>query len=122
MGGDVAMLKERAHAAAPSDDTGGPSWVSPVPAPPALRPGDWLLEGVDFHQKGGEIIGRMRAKEISLQSVSDEELKKWMWRTRSSVNRRDGPREPSSAPNWADAGTRAADAAARDMIAGAWRG
>lgn len=121
MGGDVAMLKTRAHATAPSDDSNSP-WLAPIAAPPALRPGDWLLEGVDFHQKGGEIIGRMRAKEISLQSVSDEDLKRWMWATRSAVNRRDGLREPSSAPNWADAGTRAADAAARDMIAGAWRG
>jgi len=37
--------------------------------------------------------------------------------------RRDAPREPSVAPPvWADAAAPAADAAARDMIANAWRG
>ena len=64
----------------------------------------------------------MRAKEMILQSVPDEDLKKWIWRARSSVNRRDAPREPSAPPPWAEAAARAADAAARDMIAGAWRG
>ena len=65
MKGDVAMLRERAHA--PSDAASSP-WLAPVAAPPALRPGDWLLEGVDYHQKGGEILGRMRAKDMALQS------------------------------------------------------
>ena len=119
MKGDVAMLKERAHAAAPDETS---PWLAPVAAPPVLRPGDWLLEGVDYHQKGGEILGRMRAKDMSLQSVSDEDLKRWIWRARSSCNRRDAPREPSAPPPWAEAAARAADAAARDMIAGAWRG
>ena len=119
MKGDVAMLRERAHV--PSDAASSP-WLAPVAAPPVLRPGDWLLEGVDYHQKGGEILGRMRAKEMRLQSVPDEDLKKWIWRARSSVNRRDAPREPSAPPPWADAAARAADAAARDMIDGAWRG
>ena len=121
MKGDVAMLRERAHSTAASDAASSP-WLAPVAAPPVLRPGDWLLEGVDFHQKGGEILGRMRAKEMMLQSVSDEDLKKWIWRARSSVNRRDAPREPSAPPPWAEAAARAADAAARDMIDGAWRG
>ena len=112
---------QRAHSTAPSDAATSP-WLAPVAAPPVLRPGDWLLEGVDYHQKGGEILGRMRAKEMMLQSVSDEDLKKWIWRARSSVNRRDAPREPSAPPPWAEAAARAADAAARDMIASAWRG
>ena len=60
----------------------------------------------------------MRAKEMMLQSVADEDLKKWIWRARSSVNRRDAPREPSAPPPWAEAAARPADAAARDMIAG----
>ena len=67
MKGDVAMLRERAHA--PSDAATSP-WLAPVAAPPVLRPGDWLLEGVDYHQKGGEILGRMRAKDMALQSVA----------------------------------------------------
>ena len=67
MKGDVAMLRERAHAAAPDETS---PWLAPVAAPPALRPGDWLLEGVDYHQKGGEILGRMRAKDMALQSVA----------------------------------------------------
>ena len=119
MKGDVAMLKERAHA--PSDAASSP-WLAPVAAPPVLRPGDWLLEGVDYHQKGGEILGRMRAKDMALQAVSDEDLKRWIWRARSSCNRRDAPREPSAPPPWAESAARAADAAARDMIASAWRG
>ena len=64
----------------------------------------------------------MRAKEMALQSVADEDLKRWIWRARSSVNRRDAPCEPSAPPPWAEAAARAADAAARDMIASAWRG
>ena len=64
----------------------------------------------------------MRAKDLALQAVADEDLKRWIWRARSSVNRRDAPREPSAPPPWAEAAARAADAAARDMIDGAWRG
>ena len=67
MKGDVTMLKERAHSAAPDETS---PWLAPVAAPPVLRPGDWLLEGVDYHQKGGEILGRMRAKDMALQSVA----------------------------------------------------
>ena len=122
MKGDVTMLRERAHSTAASDGEASSPWLAPVAAPPVLRPGDWLLEGVDYHQKGGEILGRMRAKDMALQAVSDEDLKRWIWRARSSVNRRDAPREPSAAPPWADAAARAADAAARDMITSAWRG
>ena len=73
MKGDVAMLEgARARRGLRRD------WSvarAPVAAPPVLRPGDWLLEGVDYHQKGGEILGRMRAKEMMLQSVPDEDLK-----------------------------------------------
>ena len=47
---------------------------------------------------------------------------RWFWRARSSVNRRDAPREPSAPPLWAEAAARAADAAARDVVDGAWRG
>ena len=120
MKGDVAMLKERAHA--PSDAASSP-WLAPVAAPPVLRPGDWLLEGVDYHQKGGEILGRMRAKEMILQSVADEDLQKVDLRARSSVNRRDAPREPRPAPPpWADERPReradAARAARADMRVG----
>ena len=122
MKGDVAMLKERATSPCSAAGARGETspWLAPVAAPPVLRPGDWLLEGVDYHQKGGEILGRMRAKEMALQSVSDEDLKPWIWRARSSVNRRDAPRRPAPPP-WADTAARAADAAALGH-ASAWRG
>ena len=122
MKGDVAMLKERAHYRA-FDDAASSPWLAPVAAPPVLRPGDWLLEGVDYHQKGGEILGRMRAKEMMLQSVPDEDLKKVdlaravvgqsSGRARGSV----GAAAPTRRPRW-----HTRTSAARDMIAGAWRG
>ena len=120
MAGDGAMLAAYAYGDGDDDDDA----VRGLGAQPPLRPEDWIAEGVDFHCKNGEILARMRAATPALAAVDDGALKAWMWRTRSSVNVRDGAGfgRARDSPAWQDAAARAADDAARAMIRRAWRG
>lgn len=115
MKGDVDMLYRAASR--PTD----PKDVHAVaPRPPELvarlEQADWLPEGVDFHC-ASTFFDRMRRLDRAgdLAGLNDNELRSWMWKSRSSLNYRSSRPRPTEA-SWAPAAHRLADAAARAII------